>query len=79
MHFITQVYKFYESRIYRATFYAEIILKRCRIMGKLATIAVEEESLSVYVTSSFRSSIEFHIYKNTGDFVHVDLMYEALF
>lgn len=46
-----------------------IILKRCR-MGSLATVAVEEDSLSVYVTSSFSGSNEFHIYKSTGDFIH---------
>lgn len=67
-------YKFYESRIYRTMFYAEIILKRCTMMGNLATVAVEEDSLSVYVTSSFRSSNNFHIYKSTGDFIHVDIL-----
>lgn len=44
------------------------------MMGNLATVAVEEDSLSVYVTSSFRSSNEFHIYKSTGDFIHVDIL-----
>lgn len=43
-------------------------------MGNLTTVAVEEDSLSVYVTSSFRSSNEFHIYQNTGDFVHVEIL-----
>lgn len=41
--------------------------------AKCRTIVVEEESLSAYVTSSFRSSNEFHIYKRTEDFY---LLYE---
>lgn len=44
------------------------------MMGNLTTVAVEEDSLSVYVTSSFRSSNEFNIYQNTGDFIHAEIL-----
>lgn len=30
--------------------------------------------MTVYVTSSFRSSIEFHIYKSTDGFIHVGIL-----
>lgn len=38
------------------------------------TVAVEEESVSASVTSSFRSSNEFLIYKSTEDFIHVEIL-----
>lgn len=44
------------------------------MMGNLATVAVEEGSLRVHVTPSFRSSNKFRIYKSTGDFFHVEIL-----
>lgn len=46
---------------YRAPSYAEIVLKRRR-------------TVAVYVTSSFRSRHEFHIYKSTDGFIHVGIL-----
>lgn len=66
--------KFYESRIYRAPFYAELIKhQEVQINGKSSYCCCRGR-FSVYVTSSFRSSNEFHIYKSTGDFIHEILL-----
>lgn len=51
------------------------------MMGNLATVAVEEGSLRVHVTPSFRSRNKSRIYKSTGDFFmwRFYLLYEAVF